>query len=295
MRYCNEWEQHRGTLLCFPSHPHVWRYNYERLVQQYINLIYLISSYEDVYLLCQKEFVNHTRKILPHHNVFFIPCDHNRIWVRDYAPLWIKSNQQIQGLIFDYLDYRNQFPHFHDAGLGKLICDYFQIPSVESHECFEGGNFIHNHSIAISVRSCECFQAPYHMSSFGNLKVCWIEKSIPGDKTQHADNVAMFIDNDVLLTYEGFFSSEISYSVKKNIVIPHPNPIGLNDKILPYSYLNGIILNNALVFPKITPIYDTMLLERIRPYYQGDIHFFDCCEVLRGGGGMHCITKEILN
>jgi agmatine deiminase len=76
--------------------------------------------------------------------------------------------------------------------------------------------------------------------------------------------------------------------------LPLPDPIYVDGERLAASYMNFLVLNGAVLVPTYAqPQRDAQALAIIGECYPDrEIVGFDCCDIVREGGAIHCMSQH---
>ena len=73
--------------------------------------------------------------------------------------------------------------------------------------------------------------------------------------------------------------------------LPIPAPLYFKDQVLAASYINYLVLNNAVIVPCYNQKTDDqacLIIQEAYPNYS--IVPFQCTEIIQEGGGLHCLS-----
>src|SRR5207247_1154558 len=94
-----EWEPHQATWLAWPHNEDDWPGKFEPIAWVYCEVVRKLAQVERVRILVQDENIEQDarRKLAKAeadlHAVDFIRCATDRVWTRDYCPLFLKNAQ----------------------------------------------------------------------------------------------------------------------------------------------------------------------------------------------------------
>ena len=73
--------------------------------------------------------------------------------------------------------------------------------------------------------------------------------------------------------------------------LPIPAPLYFKDQVLAASYINYLVLNNAVIVPCYNQVTDDQACSIIQEAYPNySIVPFQCTEIIQEGGGLHCLS-----
>lgn len=164
-------------------------------------------------------------------------------------------------------------------------------------------------------------------AALGVTRVIWIDEGLRHDETGgHVDNLCAFASKDTLLIAWTDDESDPQYGIvrralerinsahgKKYEIVKIPLPraflrteddcLGLEypdgskprlpGEIIQPSYINFIFANGAVIVPEFGDPADKEVLDIFKRLFQGrEVVPYPAREVVLGGGGLHCITKN---
>ena len=151
------------------------------------------------------------------------------------------------------------------------------------------------------------------LASFGAKKILWLNHgALKGDDTDsHIDTLARFVSKDTIVyqscddkndeNYEELNLMKKELESFKNLngvkykLISLPNIEKIyNDKDrLPATYVNFLIINNAVLVPIYNIESDKMALEIFTNIFpKRDIVAIDCTTLIKQHGSLHCVTMQ---
>lgn len=324
----SEWEQQKATWLAWPHNRNNWGDQLQNLRSFYIELILMITQYQDVNLLIQpKDEPSYHALIIgkfpqaAYFAVTLIPIYTNTIWIRDYGPYFLKNGDMVE---FEFNGWGGKFPPYDlDNLVPNKIYRYFKHLS---HPCllrsfpeiFEGGALeLNGQGIGLTTRGClrnlnrnssEC-----QLRLIENLKSAFqiqtllvLPHGLSGDHTDgHVDHFVRFIStHQVLLVmpqdtddpnYRAmrenklFLQNELENRVE---IIEIPSISG--DSHLPLSYANFIFVNGAIILPDYgdEDSLNSMIAILHKNLDHLNVESIRCDLLVQEGGSLHCISKN---
>lgn len=239
------------------------------------------------------------------------------IWVRDYFPINVDGKFLMFKPCTDYMDsYQKEFyDHFDFNNLKKILKKNFKkVPLI-----LDGGNAIFNDKLLITTE--KVYQDNNNMSkrevnkilqeAFNGRKIVALKTEDPQyDPVGHSDGVVNFLDNDTLFISD---YSNIDQELHdhnrnqiENLVEHHVLPQYFVDKVTTLKedrdwydiegcYINFIGTKTSLIFPKFkNKEYNQIIKEMVQKLdkLKRKIHFIECNQVTKYGGGLHCISYD---
>ncbi|MBI1421892.1 MAG: agmatine deiminase [Gammaproteobacteria bacterium] len=215
-----EWATQDAVLLAWPHAQSDWLPFLPRIEQVYRDLVFHITRFEHVVLLCNtSELVAHVRPQLVERGVNLdrvriLNIEYNDTWLRDSGPITVSKSGQLSVCDFRFNGWGGKF----DAALDDQICraisqyDLFQAQYLRYEIFLEGGSIesdgagtlmtttqcllTDTRNPAMSVADYEVFFA----KEFGTERVFWLRHGeLQGDDTDgHIDMLARFCDSETI-------------------------------------------------------------------------------------------------
>ncbi len=253
-------------------------------------------------------------------------CDD--LWVRDFGPLTVQARTGefcFQDFRFNGWGSKYSFRKSNAFNESLQGINPFASMSVFQQEGFvlEGGSIDCNGSGALLLtENCLLNQnrnpsfsraqiEQYLQKSLGISQFLWLSKgSLPGDDTDcHIDNLARFVSKETIFYAKASPEDDLwpelqemeqelaSYAGYEMIPIALPAPVLdlESGERLPASYLNFLIINEAVLIPS----YGQLVLEaEIALLFQKylpsrEIVWIDSRALIRGRGGVHCASMQV--
>ncbi|EKD26791.1 MAG: hypothetical protein ACD_79C01014G0009 [uncultured bacterium] len=299
-----EWEEHKGTILVWPSNIETWGETINNVQSSIIELMKVISEFEKVFVTVKdaqtKYLLNNTIKSERIKNVSVLEITNNDSWVRDFGPNFVlnrkdKSKPAINN--WRYNAWGGKYPPWEDdliyTNKFAEISGYKDIFDIDM--ILEGGSIdVNGEGIVLTTKSCllnKNRNPEMTMSEIeANLKkylgvneIIWIDEGIAGDDTDgHIDDFMRFVDkNNIVCCYEENKNDEnyhvldkaynelINNSVIKESEIkvhkiPMPSPKYYKEIRIPASYANFYFVNGGLVVPVFDDTKDLEVLDFIQ-------------------------------
>ncbi len=323
-----EWKPHSAVWLAWPYDKTTFPNRVKKIEKVYCKIIKALKDSEQVELLVLPTMKNYVKKILKSNkvnleNISFHFTDYCDVWTRDYAPIfltnrankklgWVKTKYNAYGKKED-LYYK---PLIKDNGVFNRIIpagDKFNLDIV-----LESGS-IETNGEEILITTEQCLLNPnrnphlnknqieeYLKNYLGVSKIIWLKEGLMNDHTDgHVDNLIKFISpNKILCCYENNPKDE-NYDILKNnfetlskesfeiIKLPMPNVRYDNGAKAPASYVNFYIGNKVILVPTFNDPNDNEALKIIQSsFLNRKVIGIDCCDLIYGGGAIHCITRQ---
>jgi agmatine deiminase len=224
-----------------------------------------------------------------------------------------------------YNGWGEKYPPFDaDARVSRTIARLLDLASVEPDMLLVGGAsdvegagtvLAARGSVITPTRNPELDQAEIEArlkSYLGARTIHWLECSLEGDDTDgHVDNSARFVAPGRVATAVEANPRDVNHvSLRRNrerlgglvdasgrglevVELPMPSPVVHQGIRCPASYLNFYIGNTAVLVPTFECPRDAEALGILGELFPGRrIVGIDCRDLVRGLGGLHCITQQ---
>ena len=313
-----EWVLHEATWMGFPCRREIWTNGLEKAQRAFAEVANQISEYEPVKMIVPAEHQKMAKKLLSA-GVEQLTADIDDSWARDTSPVWVRQEQSMYGVDFEFNCWGNKFKPFdNDRAIAAKICQFSQTSRIENSLILEGGS-VHSNDRGVLLTTKECLLNPNrnpHLSqqaieqelikALGVEQFIWLEKGVAGDVDTdgHIDNIACFVNEKTILTQKCSQDSEnfSIYRDNKNIIqaakfdlleIAEPEARYHQGMREPLSYINFYIANGSVIIPKFGCKQDDEAYNVISEIFADrKVHAIDANEILVGGGGIHCITMQ---
>ena len=211
MRLIPEFETHSGTIAMFPFRTDIWRDD-GRYMQDYVlELVYVISKYEPVFLVCRPSDLEQLNKIAENHNITLLSLPYDDIWARDIGPTFIEKNNKIECISWKFNAWGGRkegsyYPWDQDDAFAENFAKYLGIPCSRSPLVLEGGAILTDgcgtlfatRSVLLN-RNRNPFKSAEYVEALLkdtlNLeKIVWIKQGLALDETNgHIDNLMSIV------------------------------------------------------------------------------------------------------
>jgi len=267
---------------------------------------------------------------IPLEYVYFYPVDSNDTWVRDFGPITIQSETGVKLLNFNFNAWGSKYAFELDNKISKKLfeLDAFSAAEFEDVDFVLEGGSIESDGQGTLLTTSSCLLNKNRnpnlskdeieqqlKKSFGARKVNWLNSGyLAGDDTDgHIDVLARFCPNNIIIYtacddetdehYQALKAMEVELAAMTNAdgqpyhLLPLPWPgakFGDDDKRLPATYANFLIVNEAVLVPIYDSLSDEDALEVISQAFPGyEIFGIPCLSLIERGGSLHCITMQL--
>jgi agmatine deiminase len=258
-------------------------------------------------------------------NTFSLP--HDDSWMRDNGPTFLLDNQgQVAGVHWRWNAWGNQYEeHERDAAVAQSLIEHLGMRRYAAPIVMEGGAFhtdgegtiLTTESVALNPNRNPGMtreQMEEVLCAYlGGRKVIWLGEGLQDDETGgHVDNLACFARPGVVLALTSSDPADTNYpALADNIArlraatdaqgrtlevieIEQPRARRLPDgRRMGLSYINFYIANGGIVMPAFEDQQDDRAFEVLtRAFPDREVVQVPALDILRGGGGIHCITQQ---
>jgi len=322
-----EWEPHEATWIAWPHNREDWPGRFAPIPWVYAEIVRKLSRVEGVRILVKNATLEaHARRILRKvgaqmESVEFIECPTNRVWTRDYCPLFVKNRRGELGLTGWRFNAWAKYDDWQlDAAVPAKLAKHLKLPMWKPEMVLEGGSIDPN-GAGLLLTTEECLLSPIQERNpgmtreeveqrltdyLGLTRVIWLPNGIAGDDTHgHVDDLARFVGPEtVVVAYEEDRSDANYAPLKENVAIlraaglrvvklPMPRPLIFAGQRLPASYANFYIANGLVLAPTFNDANDRVALATLaRVFPDREVVGINCTELIWGLGALHCMTQQ---
>ncbi|MCB0845312.1 MAG: agmatine deiminase family protein [Bacteroidetes bacterium] len=325
MRAMAEWEEIQALVVAWvqyqPTLREIVRYSREECR--------VIIVCNDSFLV--KDYLREGK--VPLSNITYLQTPVNSAWIRDYGAMSVYSNEVDSLILFDWIYNRprpfdDQMPFQLSKILQKPLYSMTSPPNDLVHI---GGNFMTDgmgtgfSTYLVLDENSEFGQ--FNLTSKTEEDIDWIMNSfmgidqyiklptLPYDGIHHIDMHMKLLDEETLLVGEYPLGIADGPQIEANIQYIQNNyysPFGTPYEIVripmpPHhdlypdniwsdyrTYTNAVFVNKTILVPSYEEKYDSVALRIYRNQFPGyRVVGIDCNEVIKAGGALHCITREI--
>ncbi|MCS6977140.1 MAG: agmatine deiminase family protein [Gemmatales bacterium] len=332
-----EWEPHECTWLAWPHNEDDWPGRFGPIPWVYGEVIRHLSRRERVELLIPAGDGPSIRSFLARlgiaeEQVRFWEMPTDRVWTRDFAPLWVFDRAGLRhALKWRFNAWAKYDDWQRDEEAGRQIGKRFG-PCVEPHHggkllVLEGGSIdVNGQGVLLTTEECllskeqqrnpgltrqdyEDLFAEY----LGIEKTIWLKRGIVGDDTHgHVDDLARFVSASTIVCVVEPDRGDANYEpLQENLVIlrsatdqrgrpfrivelPMPEPIWFDGQRLPASYANFYIANDLVLVPTFNDLNDRLALNVLADLFPNrQVIGIYCGDLVWGLGTLHCMTMQM--
>ncbi len=260
----------------------------------------------------------------------WIPLPANDLWVRDYGPLAVLEDGQTRLVDFRFTGWGGKYPHADDDQVTRRLSEkgIWGPTVVEScPEVLEGGS-LETDGGGTVITTRRCLLNPNRGARdengieaiigerLGVHRVLWLDaEALPGDDTDaHIDTLVRLASPRVLIHQGGTghpdpsvrralesLSRELAGlrdehgAPYRRIELPSPGRItDSEDRPLPATYANFLILNDALLIPQYGVEADSPARALLAQAFPGRYpYLIDAGPLIAQYGSLHCASLQI--
>lgn len=327
-----EWHPQWGVLLAWPHPDTDWADNLTDAETCYAHIVTAISQRENVLLLCHDaQHQAHIETVLGDTTrVHFVQMPYNDTWARDFGFITVMLGNKPLLLDFTFNAWGGKF----DASLDNAVNGKLQALPLLAHNTLaayplvmEGGSLeTDGQGTLLTTEICllnpnrnptlerDAIEAQLR-AALGVERILWLVNGhLEGDDTDaHIDTLARFADPQTIVYmscddptdshYPALQAMETELQALRQTdgtpyrLFPIPLPAGIYDqeRRLPASYVNFLIINGAVLLP----VYadercDPIAISQMQAAFpQHEIIPIDCRALIAQNGSLHCVTMQI--
>jgi agmatine deiminase len=322
-----EWEPHEATILAWPHNREDWPGKFAPIAWVYCEIVRKLAKVERVRILAPDEALEQdARRKLTKAGadltaVQFIRCPTNRVWTRDYCPLFVKNpKNEVAITDWRFNGWAKYDDWKRDDAVPALLSKRFKMRRWRPGMVLEGGSIDVN-GAGMLLTTEECLLSPVQARNpglsreeiesalsdyLGVDKVLWLGRGIAGDDTHgHIDDLARFVNKDTVVLVTEQDQSDANYEpLRENreilrrypvrvVELPMPAPVEFYGRRLPASYANFYIANKTVLVPTFNDPADRVALETLaRCFPDREVVGIHAVDLVWGLGTVHCMTQQ---
>lgn len=322
-----EWEPHEATWIAWPHNREDWPGRFAPIPWVYGEIVRKLSRVERVRILVRDEALERqARRVLAKSGavmeaVEFLRCPTDRVWTRDYCPLFVRDQSGHVGLTAWRFNGWAKYDDWKlDAAVPARIARRLRLPAWRPGLVLEGGAIDVN-GAGLLLATEECLLSPVQQRNpgvgreklerafaeyLGAERVVWLRNGIAGDDTHgHIDDLARFTAPDTVVIAAEQDRADANYEpLKRNlallratglkvVTLPMPRPLEFCARRLPASYANFYIANGLVLVPTFNDPADRIALATLaRVFPDREVTGVHAVELVWGLGTLHCMTQQ---
>ena len=328
-----EWELHEACWLAWPCAQDLWGEDLGPARESFAALCRAIASAPAKelpetpnVLVPNDEEETAARRALSGVPARFFRADYGDIWLRDTAPLFLRSDEG--GIIaarFRFNGWGGKYILPGDDRVSLEVAELSRKATRSFDWVLEGGSIeVDGLGTCLTTRQCLLnpnrnpnLDAPALERKLGDAlgvsRVLWLDQGLLNDHTDgHVDTLARFVGPGRVVCMEARSSDDPNRQALESIAralagfkdaagrplevlrIPSPGSvIGKAGELMPASYVNFYIANHAVAVPVYRSSSDDEAVSAIAALFPGRRTIgIPAKALLSGGGAFHCITQQ---
>jgi agmatine deiminase len=326
-----EWERHAATWLAWPHRRATFLGPFAEIPPAFAALARLIAAHEPVRIVGSAEVLAEPRRLLADvADVSFVEIPTSDSWIRDTGPVFLVPRGRTAGdgpraVCWEWNAWGGKYPPWDaDAAVSRGIARHLGLVADEPGIVLEGGA-IETDGEGTLLANARCVVDPKRNPGLDRDameaalrrhlaidRVIWLGGDLAGDDTDgHVDQLARFVaPGRVVVARQPDRLDSNHASLEANLalletatdargrrleVVPIDIPprFAFEGVQLPASHLNFYVANGLVVVPVFGGPSDAPALKTLAACFPGRrIEPFDCRTVVRGRGGVHCVTRD---
>jgi agmatine deiminase len=332
-----EWEPHEATWLAWPHNKDDWPGKFAAIPWVYAEIVRQLHRCEQVRILADLRTEERARDVLPRLNldwsaIHFLRARTDRVWTRDYGPIFITSANGKIALTDWQFNGWAKYPNWrHDNEATRRLNRLFRFPTWQPTlgnrpVVLEGGAIdVNGQGLLLATEECLLSDVQQRNPGFtrqdyatlfaeylGVRKVHWLGRGLVGDDTHgHIDDLARFVsprtvvavveDNPADPNYQPLQENlerlrgmtDLNGSRLEVVPLPMPEPVVLDRQRLPASYANFYIANDRVLVPTFNDANDRRALGLLAELFPGrQVVGIHAVDLVWGLGTLHCLTQQ---
>jgi agmatine deiminase len=320
-----EWGPHERCWMAWPSRRELWGDGIDAACAAYAGVARAIARFEPVTMVTREaDAADAAARCGGAVDILALPLDDS--WMRDFGPTFLcNDGSDVAGVAWRFNAWGDKYRGYAaDAALAGRLLDRLALPRFEAPFVLEGGA-VHsdgegtvlttesvllnpNRGMAASRAEAEALLRDW----LGAEKVVWLPAGMVGDETDgHVDNVACFVAPGRVLAlaapdradpnHAGLAENLALLAAERDARGRALDVVRLDQTTLrdetgqpgAASYINFYIANGGIVMPAFMTDEDAPAAATVRAAFPGRaVVQVDARAIVRGGGGIHCITQQ---
>lgn len=316
-----EWEKQEALLVVFPPKKSDWAHSLKEIHASYLTFITHIARFQKCMVICEDKSALATA--LPSlQNIELIEMPTNDTWIRDFGGINVYKKGKRRTYDFIFNAWGNKFDASIDNTITQKLFDegYLQGKLENFDFVLEGGS-IDSNGDGVMLSTAYCLfeeNRNAHLSKkairkilcklFGLKKLIILKHgALMGDDTDsHIDTLARFINKNTIAYVKCYDKSDEHYKELKKMekelkktgfdLVPLPLPTAkyFNNHRIPATYMNFVLINDAVLVPTYSDIYDEEVLQTFAHYFPTrHIVGIESSIFIREHGSLHCASMNI--
>ncbi len=321
-----EWERHTRCWMAWPCRPETWPDGaFDAATAAYTDVARAISRFEPVTMVCDPADVADA-SLACGPGVEILPLPISDSWIRDTGPSFVTDGKgRLAGIHWRFNAWGGNYPDCaKDQQVGRLMLEHLGLRRFGAPLVMEGGSF-HVDGEGTLLTTEQCLLNPNRNPNLGKAEieellkehlgisaVIWLGEGYQDDETDgHIDEIALFVKPGVVMAITTDDPGDANFKAfQDNLdrlkrardaqgreleVIPVRQPARRDENgvRLTLSYTNLYIANGGIVMPAFEDSADDEAFRIVRRAFPDrEVVQIPALDIVRGGGGIHCITQQ---
>lgn len=326
-----EWHPQSAIQITWPHTNTDWAFILEEAVACYVNLSKQILRHSKLLIVCSnsKEVKRHFTPDEQKH-IIVTEIESNDTWTRDHGAISVFIDGKPVIYDFGFNAWGLKFAaNFDNQITRKMFERNIFKPEVNYHNCLDfilEGGAIESDGEGTLLTTTKCLLAPnrnqprtkeeieeFLKEKFGLKQILWLDNGyLAGDDTDnHIDTLARFCNNNTIAYVQCNDENDEHYHELRKmeeelrsfrtlkgepynmISLPMAEPVFEDEKRLPATYANFLIMNSAVLLPTYASKKDAIAKQQLQKAFpQKEIIEIDCRTLIKQHGSLHCITMQ---
>jgi agmatine deiminase len=333
-----EWAPHEATWIAWPHCRDDWPGKFAPIPWVYTEIVRHLHQSERVRILINDSAAERraTRQLqrskVDLQQIEFFPIPTDRVWTRDYLPLFVVDQAGKLALTKWRFNAWAKYPNWQcDNAVGFSLRKSLGLPMWEPEMngqtvVLEGGSIdVNGDGLLLTTEEClldtvqarnpslqrQDLEAAF-ASYLGIRKVHWLGRGIAGDDTHgHVDDLARFVGSRTVVTVVEKNRDDPNFEpLRENlhllrgmsdlqgkpfevVPLPMPEPVWFGGRRLPASYANFYIANDCVLVPTFNDPNDSRAIGILADHFPGrTVVGIHAVDLVWGLGTLHCLTQQ---
>ncbi|PWC52333.1 agmatine deiminase family protein [Azospirillum sp. TSO22-1] len=291
----------------------------------YAEVARAITRFEPVTMVCDPDDVAEA-SLACGPGIQILPIPISDSWIRDTGPSFVTGrNGRVAGVHWRFNAWGGNYPDCaKDQEVGRLVLEHLGQERFAAPLVMEGGSF-HVDGQGTLLTTEQCLLNPNrnpslsraeierHLRDFlGVSSIIWLGEGYQDDETDgHIDEIACFVRPGVVLALTTDDPTDANFKAFQDnldrlkkardaqgrelevIPIQQPARRDQNGVRLTLSYTNLYVANGGVVMPAFEDPADDEAYRTVRRAFPDrEVIQMAALDIVRGGGGIHCITQQ---
>ncbi|WP_114391749.1 agmatine deiminase [Oleisolibacter albus] len=320
-----EWAPHARCWMAWPVRAETFIHGLAPARAAYAEVAKAIAQFEPVTMVCPEGEVAEV-SLACGKDVAVMPLPISDSWLRDNGPSFVvNAAGDVAGVHWQFNAWGRNYEDFQpDTEVARHILERLKLPRYAAPLVMEGGSF-HVDGEGTLLTTEECLLNPNRNPHLGRAEIerhlrdhlgvsqiIWLGRGYEQDETDgHIDEIACFVRPGVVLAMTTDDPADPNYPVFQDnlerlsmardaagreleiVTLRTPARLEHNGVRLTLSYTNFYMANGGIVMPVFEDPADDEAIRTFKKLFpERQIVPVPALDIVRGGGGIHCITQQ---